>query len=368
MIYLNAASHGLPDERVRARILTHVQREAEVGPIVATRGVEEEISGVRRKAADLIGAKPSELAFAQTTMTGWSAAVAALPLTGRRILVAPNEWGECVQTFKLLGNSRDMRLEVMATTQEGDLDLAALQASIDDDVAAISVPMVSSLSGRHYPVQEIGSLARPDHCFYVIDGAQGLGQLGVDVEKFGCDMFAATARKWLRGPRGTALLYVRSSTLECMDPIPVLNTSGDTVGAERQDVARFESFDFVAALRLGLGTAIDVVNEYGVGSVAETVANHARHVRDRVARAGLSLASPADPQSGITSFLLPQAVVVEIQEHLAACDIIVKYPPSSDEPMRDAPGDNQVLMRVSPHIYNDTSHIDALFNEIASIV
>ena len=339
----------------------------EVGPIVAAREAGEEIAGVRPKAAGLIGAAPKEVALTQTTMSGWSAAVRALPFKGRRILVTPDEWGECAQTFSQLGASRDMRIEVMKTTPEGDLDLAALEASIDDDVAAISAPMVSSLRGRRCPVEKIGSIARPDHSFFVVDGAQALGQLPVDVGRINCDIFAATARKWLRSVRGTALLYVRSSALERMDPVPVLNSSGETVGVKPPDVRRFEHFDFVAALRLALGTAIDVLNARGVGATADAIRTHALHLRERVAQAGIELASPEQPQSGITSFYLPAAATDDrISRHLDTKDIVVKFPPPSDEPMRAAPRDDQVLMRVSPHVYNTASDIDALFDEIAS--
>ena len=362
--YLNAASHGLPDEAVLTRMLAHIQREREAGPVVAVREAEDEIASVRRKAADLIGASPAQVAFSQTTMSGWSAAVGTLPLKGSRILVTPDEWGECAQTLSQLGERSGMRLEVMPTTHDGDTDIAALKESLGDDVAAISMPVVSSMRGRRLPVEDVGALPRPDHCFFIVDGAQALGQIPVDVEKIGCDIFAATARKWLRSSRGTAILYVRPSALERMAPVPVLNMSGDQVGIAPSDVCRFESFDYVVALRLGLGVAIDVLNARGIGGVRDVILAHARHVRERVARAGLQLASPAEPQSGITSFYLPAAAADDISKQLAAEDIIVKYPPTSDEPMRPAPPDDMVLMRVSPHIYNDGSQIDALFDRI----
>ena len=367
-IYLNAASHGLPDESVRRRILTYLQREADIGPVHAAREVEQEIVSVRTKAADLIGAPAGDVAFAQTTMTGWSAAVAALPLKGRRILVTPDEWGECAQTLARIGTPFGMRLEVMATTPDGEIDVAAVRASLDDDVAAISMPMVSSLRGRRLPVEEIGALPRPDGCFFIVDGAQAIGQIPVEVEEIGCDVFAATARKWLRSARGTAVLYVRPSVLERMDAIPELDVSAGTVGREAPDIGRFESFDFVVPLRLAFGAAIDVLNGHGIASVNETIHAHARHVRNRVGKAGLELASPPEPQSGITSFLLPGDAIERVSQRLAERDILVKLPPPSDEPLRPAPASGAVLMRVSPHVYNAPAEIDALFDEIDAVL
>ncbi len=364
--YLNAASHGLPDEAVRERMLAHIRRESEAGPDVAAREAGDEIQTVRQKAADLIGAGPQDVALSETTMSGWSAVVASLPLTGRRILVTPDEWGECAQALFQLGAPHGMRLEVMPTTPDGDIDIAALKGSIDDDVAAISMPVVSSMRGKRLPVEDVGALPRPDHSFFIVDGAQALGQLPVDVESFRCDVFAATARKWLRSARQTAILYVRPDTLERMTPLPELSPSGEQIGAEPPDVRRFESFDYLVSLRLALGVAIDVLNTRGIGNVRDALLAHARHVRERVARAGLELASPAEPQSGITSFYLPAPSADEISGQLAELDFVVKFPRSRDEPMRPAPPDDQVLMRVSPHIYNDASDIDALFDCIDS--
>ncbi|MDA7948530.1 MAG: aminotransferase class V-fold PLP-dependent enzyme [Hyphomicrobiaceae bacterium] len=366
--YLNAASHGLPDETVRERMLAHIRRESEAGPFVAAREVEEEVNAVRQKAADLIGADTAQTAFAQTTMSGWSAAVSALPLKGSRILVTPDEWGECAQILSQLGAPDGLRLEVMPTTQGGDIDLAALKTTLDDDVAAISMPMVSSLRGRRLPVEEVGSLPRPDHCFFIVDGAQALGQLPVDVKRINCDIFAATARKWLRSARGTAILYVRPSALDRMAQLPILDATGTPSGNEPPDIRRFESFDYVVALRLALGTAIDVLNRAGIAAVGDTIRRHALHVRDRVARAGLQLADPEEPQSGITSFFLPGGAVERVSQCLDAEDIVVKFPPFSDEPMQPAPSDGTVLVRVSPHVYNQADEIDALFDRLDATV
>lgn len=368
-LYLNAASHGLPDEAVRRRMKDYLARESDAGPHRAALEAAEELEAVRGKAAALIGARADETALATTTTRAWGMAVAALPLKGRRILVAPHEWVSNIAILQRLDAGPGMTIDVLPLAPDGDLDTEALRGSIGEDVAAICVPMVSSLTGRRYPVEKIGAMARPDHCFYVVDAAQALGQTPVDVTRIGCDMLAATARKWLRAPRGTALLYVSSRTLERLKPVPFPDTGllwrPDSLDfADAAAAARFETFDANAALGLGLGAAIDIALKETVPAVSKRLLALANHVRARAREAGIALFSPGKAQSAITALRLPQALAESLPARLDAARIVVKFPAPRDEPLAPAPPDGDTLLRVSPHVYNSREDIDALFSHI----
>lgn len=371
VIYLNNASHGLPDARVRERMMIYLAREAEVGAVRAAQEVEAELADIRVRAAAFIGARPSDLAFMISTTEAWCLAASALPFTGKRILVAPHEWASNIEALRRLPRTRDMAIEVMATTGQGDLDIDALAARLDDDIAAICVPMVSSLTGRRYPVEEIGRLTRPEGCLYIVDAAQALGQMPVDVAAIGCDVLAATSRKWLRAPRGTALLYVSPGTLDRMTPFFAADTGAlvpDPATGALTDIgsaARFECHSFNIPLRLALGAALSVASQMSVAAIAEKIAEHSTHIRRRGADAGLMLFSPHDAQSGINSFLLPADTATKLSDALAAKDLFVKFPAFWNEPMLDAPAGRQIL-RISPHVFNTADEIDAVFEVIAA--
>ena len=83
MIYMNAASHGLPDAAVRARMIAYLQREDEIGPARAEDEAAEEMQSVRDKAAKVIDAPAEQVVLLGTTTIGWNAAVLSLPLAGR---------------------------------------------------------------------------------------------------------------------------------------------------------------------------------------------------------------------------------------------------------------------------------------------
>ena len=370
MIYLNAASHGLPDATVLERVRSYAERELEIGVVRAAAEAADEIDQVRNKAATLIGASREEIAFTATTTIGWGMAVSSLPLSGKRVFVPPHEWASNIAILLRLEWVSGLSLEMLPMDADGAVDLDALGSAIDDDVAAICVPMVSSLTGRRYPIEAIGKLPRPESCAYIVDAAQALGQMPIDIRSIGCDILAATARKWLRAPRGNALLYVSSATLDAMRLTPFPDSAhivwrpememfDDVDGAER-----FEGFDFSVPLRLALGAAIDAANKRTVESIEHDIRALARHARSRIEQAGLTLHGPGWVQSGITSFLVPVERKTHIENALGEKQVAIKFPDFVNEPLAPAP-EGKALLRLSPHVYNSREDIDTLFDVVS---
>ena len=171
MIYMNAASHGMPDRTVRDRMRAYMDREDQIGPAAAEEEAGPEMIAVTGKAAQVIGAAPEGVVLVGTTTIGWNSAVLSLPLAGRRVLVAPGEWASDVAVLGRMGAA----VETMPVAADGTLDLDALAGRIDDDLGAICLPMVCSLTGERYPAEQIGALPRPEGCFFVVDAAQAVG-------------------------------------------------------------------------------------------------------------------------------------------------------------------------------------------------
>jgi len=348
-IYLNASSHGLPSQQTMQRIRDHMEMELEIGPIAARNRVENELATIRQNAGTLIGCRPEELGFASTTFSIWTSIVSRLDIAGKRLLIAPHEWGENIAALKIFAANAGATLELLPPLALKEPDLGAWAARIDDDVAGIFVPMVTSIAGHRYPVEVIGALPRPQGCKFVVDAAQALGQTPIDISKLNCDVLVATCRKWLRGPRGTALFWLAPS----LGP-----------GLALEDV---EPFDANVALRLGLGATLYEALNTGVDEIAEKIAHLTGYAYMRANSIGLNTLSANKPDTGALCLGIPPAKVSPIAKILANSDQHVKWPnAANDEPCATEQFGGLAALRISPHIYNSTSEIDAVFDSIGA--
>ncbi|MEO9875112.1 MAG: aminotransferase class V-fold PLP-dependent enzyme [Anderseniella sp.] len=343
-IYLNACSHGLPSANTIARIRAHLDLELRLGPMAAQQEIADELSDVRSRAEHLISASPGTLGLTATTFSSWFAFVARLPLAGKRLLVAPHEWGENVVALRTLARNAGGKVEVLPELDLSEPDPAVWSDRIDDDVAAVFTPYISSVTGLRYPVEAIGALPRPEGTLLIVDGAQALGQTPIDVSKLGCDVFVATCRKWLRGPRGTAMLWIS-------DP--------HRHGISIRDI---EPFDVNAALRLGLGVAIREAAQQSVATTERRVQQLSQHAHARALQDGFMPLSDAPPASGACSICIPSQRRERLQNCLTQAGIHIKWPNAEqDEPASKTGRTDHQIMRISPHVYNSPDDIDGLF-------
>lgn len=347
-IFLNHAGCGCAPPAVQRRMIQHLEREIEIGPENARAEADGAMEEVRRHAARLLSADPARIGFASTTCMTWAALMARLSLQGRHVLVDPHEWMDNIHTLSAMGAEVEMLPELDLSTP----DLAPWQAAIRADTAAICVPMVTSCAGLRYPVAAIGALPRPPGCRLIVDAAQAVGQIEIAVETLGCDALVATARKWLRGPRQSALYWLS----------PAMSADiGLTARA-------FEPDDTQVATRLGLGVALAEAGQH-LPATLERLGTLAGHVRQRARALGLDCLSAPDHATTITTLAIPTGGKARIAPALAEAGITIKWPdPSVDEPgsalaQRFAAGE-VAPMRVSPHVASDPAHIDALFDVI----
>lgn len=352
--YLNAASHGSPDPAVVRRMIEHLDCELRLGATDARNKVEEEFSAVRSSAGRLLCARPEQIGFAATTFDAWLAIVSCLPLAGKRLLVAPHEWGDNVRTLTRLADRAGGRVEVLPPIDFAAPDLAPWQAMIDETVTAIFVPMVTSVAGHRYPVEQIGRLSRPDGTRLIVDAAQALGQVPIHVDALQCDALVATARKWLRGPRQTGLYWMKDLTVGAAKPIKAGN---------------LEPFDANVALRLGLGVAIDNALSRSVERIENEISALSKQARARLQALGLTCLSHENAATGAVSFALPRKVAEPARQALAQNNCIVKWPtPAHEEPNGLEWIEGAGILRITPHIYNSTDDIDRVFDTLEAVL
>jgi selenocysteine lyase/cysteine desulfurase len=212
---------------------------------------------------------------------------------------------------------------------------------------------------------------------YLLDACQSVGQMPVDVDAVGCDLLAATGRKFLRAPRGTGFLYARRSLLDRTDPAPLEPAFLDLLGAEwvapdryelRADARRFESWESNLAARAGLRAAVAYARGWGLGAIAERVGALADALRQRLAGVpGVVVRDQGVRRCGIVTFTRDGVDADVVHRALAAQSINVSVSaPSStrlDAERRHLPP----LVRASVHYLTTDDELDRATAAVAAL-
>lgn len=300
-LLLNHAGASVMSAAALAALQQQLALESRVGPMDAADAVAAQLQQLREGAARLLNAGSDEVAIMGSGSAAfgavWSAFTHKAPLRpGDRILVGRQEWGGNLATYQRAGAS----VEVLPCRADGSVDVEASTALIDEHVRLISLTWLPANGGLINDAAGLGRLARAAGVPYLIDAGQAIGQLPVDVQALGCDVLKGAGRKHLRGPRGTALLYVRRSFLDRLDPPWV-----DVLGP-RDDARRFETAEQPVALRLALQVAIAEALELGIDAIGARVQALAALLRERLAALPQVRLHDlgAGPRSGLVSFTI----------------------------------------------------------------
>jgi selenocysteine lyase/cysteine desulfurase len=371
--HLNNAGAALMPAPVLAAVTRHLQREAEIGGYEAHAEAQAAIEATYDLAARLIGARRQEIAFIENATRAWDMAFYGLAFAaGDRILTGTHEYGSNYLAYLQVARRSGARIEVIPNDDSGAVSVAALERMIDSKVRLIGITHVPTNGGVVNPAAAIGKLARAAGIPYLLDACQSVGQMPVDVGAIGCDMLSTTGRKFLRGPRGTGFLFVRSDFLERLEP-PMIDVHAAEWAARdryvlRPDARRFENWETGYALRLGLGAAIDYALGWGLEPIHARVRSLAEDFRRGLADVpGVTIRDLGRERCGIVTFTLAGVPAPEVKKAMAARRINVHTSTVDGARIDFEKRGLDAITRASVHYYNSEDEIAEAVAVVAAL-
>ena len=245
--HLNNAGSSLVSCPVFHTVMDYLRREEEIGGYEAAEEASDRLEGVYSSVARLIAAAPNEIALAESGSRAWAMAVYNFPFVPRtRLLIGRSEYAGNVIALRQIACRNNLEIVVLDDDADGLVDVEHLQRELErGNVAMVALTHVPMANGLVNPAAEVGKRCCAAGVMFVLDACHSVGQMPLDVQLLGCDVLVGTGRKFLRGPRGTAFVYVRSAVLGQLEPVMLDGYSAvptDVGGLEiRGDARRFES-------------------------------------------------------------------------------------------------------------------------------
>lgn len=375
-IHLNNAGAALMPLPVSDAIHDHLERELRLGGYEAADADAGRIARVNDELAALVGARgPRNVAIVENATVAFAQALSALdPGAGAVIVTTRNDYASNQLMYLSLAERRGVEIVRAEDLPEGGVDPDSVRALVRARrPALVAVTWVPTNSGLVQPVEEVGRICAEHEVPYLVDGCQAVGQMPVDVQAVGCDFLAATARKFLRGPRGIGFLYVSDRALDTgLRPLHLDMRGADWVAADayalRPDARRFENWEFAYALVLGLGEAARYARGVGIGPAWARARALGARLRGRLMEIdGIRvLDRGAELCAIVTAAVAGRAagdVVTELREQGINTSAIDRVSAVIDMDDKGA----ATAVRLSPHYYNTEAELDAAVEALEAL-
>lgn len=314
----------------------------------------EKVSSVRGRVAELIGVKRGEIAFTTCTGSGLNIVVNGMDWEDGDNVVFPEWEHNPLDTYTL----RKSRVKPRAVPiQNGEVKIEDLEVAIDDRTRLVQVSQVSYINGFRFDLGEVAKLAHDHGARLLVDATQAVGALKVDYRKDNVDYVSFAPYKYLMGPAGLAMLYVKEELIPDLTPDRVgwKNQIWEGEHAEEPlDLSTAEKYEYGTINFQGvyaLERSLDYLNRVGLENVEERVLMLSKYLWTRLNEIGKELYTPQGMKSPIISFFQENAV--DLAKKLMREKVKVTG--------RGAHGSH---IRASVHFYNTKEDIDQLIDKI----
>lgn len=328
-IYLNTGTFGpLPSvvaDEIR-RAYSAIEELGTFSPQVFWQMELEGFEAVRRQVAGLLCASTREIALTRNVTDGINIVLHGLSwLPGDEVILTDQEHPSGTVPWLALAERAGVRLRWLELVHDSDEIVRSFVQLLTPRTRLAQLSHVSCLTGLRLPIERLCAVARDAGVMTLVDGAHAEGQFAVDVGVLGCDFYAACGHKWLLGPQGVGMLYIRRDLVEQIQPVWLgwdVQQPFDRSKRSYQlqaTAARFEQSTRPWPLYLAFGKAIDFVQGVGLDAIEPRVHQLRQgFVANLGALPGIALFSPTDASlgTGLVTAAVAGWSVDELQQRL----------------------------------------------------
>ncbi|NRF37389.1 aminotransferase class V-fold PLP-dependent enzyme [Pedobacter foliorum] len=382
VVHLNNAGAALMPEVVIKAQVDHIMLEAVKGGYEASALKADAIRGFYEQAALLLNCTPSNIAFTSSATDSYSRALSSILFKAGDIILTDNDDFVSNQIqFLSLQKRLGIKIIHINNAKEGGVDLNDLQEKLKlHRPKLLAITYIPTNSGLMQPVDDIAKIYRDylqnagDKTWYILDACQVVGQMKLDVQKLGCDFLSFTGRKFLRGPRGTGVLYISNDALKAgLEPMFI-----DMHGAEwtnldsykqQPDAKRFEDWEFAYSTVIGTMEAIKYCRHIGEDKIWQQVKLLSGMLRKELAGIdNVKILDRGPMQGGLVTFNIadanPNHIVSELTKR--KINVVASYRAYGLIDF-DEKGVKWVI-RASPHYYNSLDEIEYFTAALKEII
>lgn len=377
-MYFNNAGAGIMSESTFKTVTDHMNLEMCIGAYKAANTKVNEVNEFYSHAAILLNANSKdEIAFVDSASRGWNLIMYGLKITETDTIVTlSSEYGTNLLTIFDIAKRTHCSVKIIECNEDGHFDLDDVERELKYGGTILAVSHVVAQGSIVNPVVELGVLAKKYNAIYIVDGCQAVGQMKVDVQKINCSAYVTAGRKWLRGPRGTGILYVkkeapiRTPQIDLASADLLFDEYGSVIDVKiRKDAKQFELWEKSIASLLGLNNAIKEYMNYGIELAAKEICEKANYIRNCVANnPGLLLVGSEVSTTGVVGFYVKNPKKEDVVKGLfEKHNFIVSYICDWDCPVFFPNNGASIIFRISPHYYTKIEDIQAICSLIEKL-
>jgi len=325
------------------------------------------VESVHEKAAKFFNCGTDEIAFTRNATEGMNIIARGIPLKkGDEVLMTTHEHPGGAIPWLAIQKEKGIRVKLFEPGVTKEENLNIIESNITTRTKVLMISHIPCTTGLLFPAKEIAELCHQKGIYVVYDGAQVMGMIPVDFNDMGCDFYASSGHKWLCGPKGTGLLYIRREMFDVWQPTHVGAYSNKVYILEEQKLEYRKEAKIVeyatrnTPIIMGIGASLDFFSAIGMEKVAARGRALAAYLKDQLSEIEkVELLTPKDP--GLSGSIVTFKILDDKKSY---ADYITQIKKEYNIRLRPIGEHGLNAIRASLHVYNTFEQVALLVEAI----